>query len=442
MKLTNWIYSMVAVLIFSLVGCGGGGGGGGGTTPPPIDTTAPTVSITAPVNGAIVSGTLIVTASATDNVGGVSGVSKVEFFVNNVLATTDFSAPFNYSWNTALVPNGSYTLTAKAYDATNNSATSSIVTVTVNSAVSDTTAPNVSITAPTNGAIVSGSVNITADATDNVGVSKVEFYVTGSLAATVNSPPFSFNWNTLGASEGANTLTAKAYDSANNSTTSSAVVVTVKNAPTVSITSPTANTIASGTILVDASATDDVGVTKVELYVDSTLIGTSTIAPYSFNWNTTALTNGSTYTLTAKAYDAAGHVTTSAAVPVILREIRVRTQGSVSNISGIQLDINIPTGATPVPVPIPGSSPPDESYVTVTGVASAAGALATTNLAPPLRTVITSTNQFSTGDFMTINCTFASGSALLPTDFTIVPLSFSAFDGFGGTIGGVTAQIY
>jgi YD repeat-containing protein len=85
--------------------------------------------------------------------------------------------------------------------------------------------------------------------------------------------------------------------------------------PTTSITSPAAGSTVSGTVAISASASDDVGVTKVEFYVDGALRATDTAAPYSASWDTTTATNAS-HTLTAKAYDAAGNVGTSAAVSV------------------------------------------------------------------------------------------------------------------------------
>lgn len=84
--------------------------------------------------------------------------------------------------------------------------------------------------------------------------------------------------------------------------------------PTVAIASPTGGTV-SGTVPVSVSAADNVGVTKVELYVGGVLLATDTAAPWSFSWDTTKNANA-TYALSAKAYDAAGHATSSAAVNV------------------------------------------------------------------------------------------------------------------------------
>jgi hypothetical protein len=94
----------------------------------------------------------------------------------------------------------------------------------------DTTLPTVSITAPAAGATVSGTVSVTASASDNVGVTKVEFYVDGVLKNTDTLTAYAWSWDTTTATNGSHSLTAKAYDAALNVKTSTAVSVTVSNA--------------------------------------------------------------------------------------------------------------------------------------------------------------------------------------------------------------------
>jgi hypothetical protein len=102
-------------------------------------------------------------------------------------------------------------------------------------AAGDTQAPTTSITAPANGATVSATVNVTANASDNVGVSKVEFWLDGSLRATDMSSPYAWSWDTSTATNGAHALVSKAYDAANNIGTSTTVNVTVSNGAPVNI---------------------------------------------------------------------------------------------------------------------------------------------------------------------------------------------------------------
>ena len=108
----------------------------------------------------------------------------------------------------------------------------------------DTTAPTVSLTPPTpvNGATVSGTVTLSATASDNVGVARVEFLVDGGLLAADPSSPYGVSWNTTAVSNGTHTVAARALDAANNATTTSTVTVTVNNpisrAPAVSLPLP------------------------------------------------------------------------------------------------------------------------------------------------------------------------------------------------------------
>jgi len=100
----------------------------GGAPPPPVDTTPPAVSLTAPAAGATIAGAVTVSAAATDDV----GVTRVEFLVDGVLASTDTTAPYSASWNTLPAANGAHTLIARAFDAAGNLAQSTAIGVTVN----------------------------------------------------------------------------------------------------------------------------------------------------------------------------------------------------------------------------------------------------------------------------------------------------------------------
>jgi myo-inositol-hexaphosphate 3-phosphohydrolase len=112
---------------------------GGGSTP--SDGTPPTVSLSAPSDGATVSGTVTVSASASDDV----GVAGVQFKLDGAnLGSEDLSSPYSLSWNTTSVTNGSHVLTAVARDAAGNTATSAPVNVTVSNSTSDTTPPVIS----------------------------------------------------------------------------------------------------------------------------------------------------------------------------------------------------------------------------------------------------------------------------------------------------------
>lgn len=194
----------------------------------PIDTISPTTSITSPVNNATVSGTIIVTAIASDN----SGVSKVEFYRNNVLVGSDTSSPYSFSWDTTREQNGMYSLQSKAYDTANNVGASQVITVTVNNNLypGDTLAPVVMITNPLNNSYVpkKSTVTITASASDNVGVTKVEFTVNGGLTCTDTTATYTCNWKVPAKAGGRYLIQAKAYDATGNIGYSTTVEVNSK----------------------------------------------------------------------------------------------------------------------------------------------------------------------------------------------------------------------
>jgi hypothetical protein len=183
--------------------------------------------------------------------------------------------------------------------------------------------PTVNVTSPTDGATVFDTVVVTADATDDNGVSQVEFFVDGASIGvdSLGSDGWSADWYTTAYSDGAYTVTATATDTASQ-TASDAVSVTVDNVddpPTVAITNPVDGATVSGTVTVTADAADDRGVTQVEFFVDGGSIGVDADGSdgWSASWDTTADSYpDGLYTVTATATDTASQPATSDAVSV------------------------------------------------------------------------------------------------------------------------------
>ena len=100
----------------------------------------------------------------------------------------------------------------------------------------DTTPPVVSITSPTGGN-VNGIVDVSVYANDNIGVSRVEFYIDNTKVHESSVAPYVYSWDTTKYENISYNLVAKAYDGMGNTGTSSSVIVTVNNQPPVS--SPT-----------------------------------------------------------------------------------------------------------------------------------------------------------------------------------------------------------
>ena len=184
------------------------------------DTVQPTVTIDFPANNAVVNGVVTITATATDNI----GVTQVEFYIDGVLKIADMASPYTYSWNTVLETNGVHTLTAKAYDAAGNSATST-VTVTVDNAAPDTTKPTVIITNPPANDIVFGMINVTVTANDNIAISSVLFFVDGLQRKNDTVAPYDFGLNASRLTNITHNLSARAYDTSGNFNTHNITII-------------------------------------------------------------------------------------------------------------------------------------------------------------------------------------------------------------------------
>ena len=179
----------------------------------------------------------------------------------------------------------------------------------------DTTPPLVAVASPAGGQTVSGVVTITASASDNMGVTRIDYLQDGQILAVFSPPVFRASWNTVLVPNGTHTLTAVARDAAGNRTTSAAIGVTVLNvdtsAPTVSITSPTSGssyTTGASSITLGGTAFDNVGVTQVT-WANSRGGGGTATGRASWTASGIGLQLG-TNVLTIRGRDAAGNTAT------------------------------------------------------------------------------------------------------------------------------------
>ena len=191
------------------------------------DSEATTVALTAPAAGAVVSGSVNVTALASDNV----GVDRVEFFVDGKFQATDDTAPYAFAWDTTAVANGDHVLMAKAYDAAGNSGVSMPVEVVVTGGIEDVTPPSVDLTFPGDGDTLSGSATLTATASDDFGVTGVEFFVDsvsiGEGFPSGEAGPWALVWNTTAVADGTYGISVTARDAKGNTASDGPVTITV-----------------------------------------------------------------------------------------------------------------------------------------------------------------------------------------------------------------------
>ena len=184
--------------------------------------------------------------------------------------------------------------------------------------------PAVSLTSPAGEITITKGETVTvgADAADSDGsVAWVEFFANGVRINLDRSAPYSYEWTPP--VTGTYEITARATDDNQDTSTSQSAIVNVVPGqnlpPSVGITSPSNNATvyrSRGTTIQASAADSDGGIVKVEFYAGGSLLGTDTSSPYSYYWKPSSRGNTS---LTAKAYDDAGAVSTSAPVTVRIR---------------------------------------------------------------------------------------------------------------------------
>ncbi len=221
---------------------------------PPADPSGagPHVAVLSPQEGAQVTGTITVSGTAVQP---GAGVGSIAVWVDDQPVTlggfqlhrpvagscahpgggSDPDCPnvgFSGTLDTTTLGNGIHTLQVVAVDGRSPYPLFTLVRRTIDvSNCGDVVQPSVSIAAPGEGATVSGSVAVAANATDNIGVTQVKFHVDGVLAASDSTAPYGFTWSTTPLAGGAHALQAKAYDACNNVRWSAVRTVTVASAP-------------------------------------------------------------------------------------------------------------------------------------------------------------------------------------------------------------------
>ncbi len=179
----------------------------------------PMVALTAPADGfrASAPANLILSATASD----LAGVALVEFFQNGSKLGEDSASPYSMAWNS--VAAGSYSLRAVASDIFGLRSTSTVAQITI----TNNNAPVVTLTSPTNNAVFEGPANVTltATATDDYGVARVEFFRGTVKLGEDLSAPYALNWDSV--SGGSYVLSAVATDTGGRMATSAPVNILV-----------------------------------------------------------------------------------------------------------------------------------------------------------------------------------------------------------------------
>ncbi len=276
------------------------------------DPGTPTVTLSAPQNGAVFQDgdQVTLTADVTANGAVISGV---EFFDDAVSVGRDTSLPYSMVWQAS--QQGKHTL--KAVVTTNGgvTATSANISITVN----DPGTPAVTLSSPQNGAVFQDGdqVTLTADVTANGAViSGVEFFVDSVSVGDDSSSPYSLSWQA--SQQGQHTLKAVVTTTGGVTATSADISITVNvpGTPSVTLSSPQNGAVFQDgdqvTLAADVTANGSV-ISGVEFFVDGTSVGDDSTSPYSLSW---MATQEGRHTLKAVVTTAGGTTASSADVSI------------------------------------------------------------------------------------------------------------------------------
>lgn len=258
-------------------------------------------------------------------------LGNVNLYIDgNYKAATEVTVPtggpvkVNYNWDTSAYPQlTQHDIMITAATAKDQILSSGTVKVYVDNRSGDSVPPTVTLTASTSRVIAGELVTLYAKATDNTGISRVEFYKNDSLTATLSKAPYNYVWNTAGQSVGVYSFVAKAYDLAGNVTTSNQMNVNI--ATTVTIIYPKNGQVVSGVINKFTAQFGDPVSGYVYLFIDNNLMASKSVGATTgpvtldYNWNTASHPNGSTHLVRIRAYTDAGRVVSEAYVKVTVQ---------------------------------------------------------------------------------------------------------------------------
>ncbi len=294
-------------------------------------------------------GTFVVTLTVTDDAGNAASASTTASILPNQAPVPDPGGPYvgavgekvkfdgtgsrdvdgkieSYRWDFgdgktgkgdtpdhAYQTAGLYTVTLTVTD--DDDATASLST-TATIVDPDVPMPTVSITQPSPGADLQGTTTLIAATSNDPVVTRIDFFVDGTLIGTDNASPWSTVWDTTTVPNGAHTLTAVATDTVGRSSRDS-ISINVDNNPAlnVRITSPAGGSVVSGNVSVLASAE---GAVRVQFFADGASIGIDYFGfnGWSVTWNTTNVQDGS-HTLAATATDRRGQTSTDSIIVTV-----------------------------------------------------------------------------------------------------------------------------
>ena len=275
------------------------------------DVTPPTGSIVSPPAGLTVSGDVQIIISANDD----RAMKEVALSIDGIYITTIEQAPFFHIWDTTIEQeDAEHTISVVLIDLAGNEAPLNPISVVVdNTPPLDEEPPIVMITDPVAGQTLSGMVNIEVIASDDTGIDHIEYFIDGLSYSIDTIPPYVQEWNTETVEDDAeHIIAAVGYDIQGNATLATPIAVYIDNydniIPTGQIQNPVPGQTVNGTIVIEITAYDNVGVDNVELSINGIPRDTLYDHPYVYYWDTNTETDDQDHVISALVSDTTGNI--------------------------------------------------------------------------------------------------------------------------------------
>ncbi|MFO8050463.1 MAG: Ig-like domain-containing protein [Thermoplasmatota archaeon] len=266
-----------------------------------VDNTNPTCSMVSPFGNQFLEGVHVFKVSASDSV----GIDKVTLNIFEDSVQTSLNQQtgyYEYSINTLTVSDGTYQVVASAYDLSGK-----LTNATTTDFRVDNNAPVMSVNNVQAGDYVEGIFDFNVSVSD-VFLKDTSYSVDGGGWVDIDTP-----WNTTALLDGSHTVMFRSRDQAGHATTQSIGVTVDNNVPIIAVNSPVANEYIQGAYRFRLSASDRVGIDRVEINVFSnnfTAIYSISSGYFEFNSDTSIQPDGN-YSCYAVAYDLSGKKNTS-----------------------------------------------------------------------------------------------------------------------------------
>ena len=285
--------------------------------PNSLDETPPLVHITYPANQSTLSGTVLITAYAFDD----NELESVKLYLDDVMILQSNTGPYQFNWNTLMYEDDqNYILSATAEDSSGNKTFSKSIQVKIDNF--DNIKPDGIFLYPSTGQILNGIVEISVQAEDNDGVDYINLFVNGDSLGVFNEQQniddyYNYYWDTYSMPEdNISSIYAYVYDYSKNYQIIGPISVTINNqdAPDITypqgtIVTPASGSIVNGVVDIEVNVFDNIGISKVNFFINGDSLFCDTIPPYNYNWDTTQENEDQNHTINIDVIDLSGNQT-------------------------------------------------------------------------------------------------------------------------------------